>query len=103
MNESKPWWQSRTVIGALVVIVSSAAGLYGIQIDVGALTEIILQILALSGGVVAIYGRVKAERPIRRKSAADELQRVELPPTRPGTDHAPKGGLPGFEDLDRIL
>jgi hypothetical protein len=61
---AKPWWQSRAVIGSLVAIGASAAGLAGWEIDGAALTEIVLQVLALAGAVLAWWGTVRRKGPI---------------------------------------
>ena len=64
--EGKPWWQSRTIIGASVVLISTVASMWGWSVDIGVTTEVVMQVAALVGAVLAIYGRVRAERPIRR-------------------------------------
>lgn len=61
--ETKKWWQSKTIIGGIVAIGSGLAGLLGYNIDQQTqedLTNIILQVSAIVGGALAVYGRVKA-------------------------------------------
>lgn len=62
--DPKPWYRSRTILGALMVVASQAAALAGIPLDPGALTELATTAVSLLGGVLAIYGRIKAEQPV---------------------------------------
>ena len=62
--DAKKPWQSRTLIGAAVVIASAIAGLWKIKIDVANLTDILVQVSAILGAALAIYGRIKATQPI---------------------------------------
>lgn len=64
--DPKPWWQSRGVVGALLVIVSQVGAACGVQLDAGALTELAMQALGLLGAVLAMVGRIKAQQPIGR-------------------------------------
>ncbi|TCW32674.1 hypothetical protein [Marichromatium gracile] len=63
--ESKPWWQSRAVIGALMVVLAQIASAAGITIDSAALTDAALELISLAGAGVAIWGRVRARVPLR--------------------------------------
>lgn len=62
--EPKPWYASRGVIGGLMVVGAQLAQVIGYQVDAAALTDLVLQALALIGGVLALVGRVQATRPI---------------------------------------
>lgn len=64
MTDTKPWWQSKGVIGGAVAVVSAIAGLLGVSFDEGQLTESLLMIGAGVGGVLAIWGRVVADKQI---------------------------------------
>lgn len=66
----KPWWQSRGVVGSLVTVAASLAGLIGWSIDVQQTTELLMLAITLAGGVASWWGRVKAERPISRTQVA---------------------------------
>lgn len=86
-GQPKPWWQSRTLIGAGVVLLASVARLVApeIAIDVNATTDAALSALTLLGGALAWWGRVRATRPIRRRRPAadadtDAGRLRELPP-----------------------
>ncbi|MBA1445856.1 MAG: hypothetical protein M3H12_18705 [Chromatiales bacterium] len=61
----KPWWKSRGVMGGAVAAVAGVIGLFGLEIDQVTATDALLQIAALVGGIVAVYGRLKAAQPIR--------------------------------------
>ena len=60
----KPPWLSRGVVGSVVVIASMLAGIYGWHVDSDRTTDIIMQAVGLIGGIIALYGRIKAEQPI---------------------------------------
>lgn len=62
---TKPWWKSKGVIGGLVAIIAGLGGLFGLDVDQAALTDILLQLSAAVGGVVAVVGRFKAQKPLR--------------------------------------
>lgn len=68
MNETKPWYLSRTVWGALIAIAASLGGAFGIvfsEQDQAALSDAILEIVGALGAVVALYGRLSASRMLR--------------------------------------
>ena len=66
----KPWYLSRAVWGGIIAAGSALAGLVGLEVDQGAALEIALQVSALIGGALAIWGRVRATRPIRVREVA---------------------------------
>jgi len=64
MTDIKPWWQSKTLWGAIVTLASAALGLAGLDLgdaDRQALTELLTSLGAALGGVIAIFGRIKAK------------------------------------------
>lgn len=70
MDETKPWYQSRAIIGALVAILAGLLGLFGIDlsdIDQAELTTLAMNLFAIGGGLLAFYGRVKATKQVRFK------------------------------------
>jgi hypothetical protein len=69
--ESKPWYLSKTIWGAVVGVASGGLALagHGLSSDAQAwLTDEVVQVIeagaAVVGGLLAIYGRVKAETKI---------------------------------------
>ena len=63
MKSNKPWYLSKGVMGALAVVVATAAQMAGYEIgDPASWTT---ELLILSGAVVAIIGRVKAVKKIK--------------------------------------
>ena len=67
MDDSKPWWQSTGVWGGVVAVLAVGLGFFGYQIsgDLQAeLVETITSAIALGGGVLAIWGRIKATKTI---------------------------------------
>ena len=68
MNGTKSWRASRGVWGGLIAVGAIVAGWAGVNIDPetqGALTNIILEIVTLAGGILAIVGRVWATKEVR--------------------------------------
>lgn len=68
---TKPWYQSKTILGAGVTVAASLVALLGVEVsaaDQAALTDSLLAIASGMGGAVAIYGRVKASGSITSKS-----------------------------------
>jgi hypothetical protein len=67
MNTTKPWYLSRTIWASLVTILTSTAGMFGMElagIDDTALTDTILQAVTAISGLIAIFGRLSANNRI---------------------------------------
>lgn len=74
MESSKPWYQSRTILGGAVAAIAGGAQLLGYTItaaDQAALVDGVAQIVALAsgvasfvGGAVAMWGRIVASKAI---------------------------------------
>ncbi len=64
--DPKPWWQSTTILASTAVVVSQAVGLVGIDLDHGLVLNLITSLAGVVGGLMAIWGRVRAAQPIRR-------------------------------------
>jgi hypothetical protein len=70
MTEAKSLFASKTFWGAIIAIAASLAGMAGYtfgEADQQALVEIITTVGTSVGGLLAIYGRVKATKPIKAK------------------------------------
>ncbi len=70
-EQTKPWYASKTIWGAIVTIVSLLLSLKGIQIDektkqllIDQGTAAVTAVGTLIGSIMAIYGRIKAEKKI---------------------------------------
>lgn len=74
LGKPKPWWHSRAIIGAAMVMVAQGAKLGGLEIDSAALTDAILSGITLLGAALAWWGRVQASRPISRRDLAPGLR-----------------------------
>lgn len=64
----KPWYLSRTVWGGVLAIVASLANLAGLGIggaEQAELADRITALLAAAGGIVAVAGRLAAQRRLR--------------------------------------
>ena len=67
MDDTKPWYLSRGVIGSGVAIAAGVASAFHFQIDgdlQSSLTDWLLSGGALVGGALALWGRLKASRKI---------------------------------------
>jgi tetrahydrodipicolinate N-succinyltransferase len=71
-SDVKPWWQSRAIIGGAVSIGAVVAGLFGFNVDPDTQAVIVDQGVAIGaavatvvGGVMAIWGRIKATKAIK--------------------------------------
>lgn len=63
MDNMKPWYNSRTIWGALVAVAASLGGMIGVPVDVAdqaELTDLILQAVSLGGAALALIGRMAA-------------------------------------------
>ncbi|WP_350333391.1 hypothetical protein [Coralliovum pocilloporae] len=65
---SKPWYQSRTIWGAVVSIGASVAALADVTVPdttQAILADSLFQLTAVGGGIFSILGRLRAEQPVR--------------------------------------
>lgn len=67
-TDPKPWYQSRTIIGVIVTMLCTLVA-PALHVTVapemqGELTDVLLAAGGVAGSVLAIYGRLKAARPI---------------------------------------
>jgi hypothetical protein len=69
-SEGKPWWQSRTIIGAAAAILATVLGMvFKAEIPNEDVTELLLGLAAVVGSALAIYGRIKAKGPVEVRKA----------------------------------
>ena len=66
MNGDKPWWQSRTIIGIVVMLLAQALKWFNVDIVNADLTDIVTIAMETAGAALAVYGRVKARKTLRR-------------------------------------
>lgn len=65
MEEMKQWYLSKTVWGALLAILASLMPAMGTELDPGVRSDLADHLVSLAGavgGLVAIYGRLTAEK-----------------------------------------
>ena len=84
---SKPWWQSRAVLGLLASVLAMIAGRFGWSIDDGQITEMLLRAVELGGLVLAAWGTVRRSAPIDPTLVARVGDRAIRLPVR--TNRAP--------------
>ncbi len=74
MTDSKPWYMSKTVWGALVAILASILHLGGVELGVaeqGQLLDAVMGIVGSMGGLLAVYGRIMASQVLVSKDKAE--------------------------------
>lgn len=65
MEETKVWYMSLTLWGAIVTVLAAIGGLFGIDIDADTQKQIIEYIVlgaSALGGLIAAYGRIRAKK-----------------------------------------
>lgn len=68
VETEKAWWQSKTVWGGAIALAAGVAGAFGISVgleDQEMLTAAIVGIASGVGGLLSIYGRIKANKAIK--------------------------------------
>lgn len=78
--KTKSWWQSKTIIGAVVSMVSTLLASFGVAIAPEMQTEIVTTFVAFGGVIgsgLSIYGRIKASHTIT-KAAGTDLRSIAL-------------------------
>jgi hypothetical protein len=67
MEETKPWYLSKTVWGAVVTMVIGVLALFGfgkLEGEQESITELLMQIVTVIAGIVALIGRITAKNKI---------------------------------------
>ena len=62
----KPWWQSRTILGILIMLLAQALKYLKVDLATAELTQIVYLAAETLGASLAIWGRVKARKQIKR-------------------------------------
>lgn len=65
---NKAWFESKTIWGGLVTLLSVVLSVLGYQLtseDQEMLVAVITAVMGSIGGLLAIWGRVKASKPIK--------------------------------------
>lgn len=65
-DETKPWWQSRTILGIVIMVVAQVLKYLKVDLATEELTQIVYLAAETLGASLAIYGRVRARKAIRR-------------------------------------
>lgn len=68
MNETKPWWTSKTIIASGVALIGVGARIVGHELtaaDEATLVDAVTTLMTVGGTLVAIWGRTVAVTPIR--------------------------------------
>ena len=65
-EETKPWWQSRTILGIVIMVAAQVLKYLKVDLANEELTQIVYLLAETLGASLAIYGRVKARKAIKR-------------------------------------
>jgi uncharacterized membrane protein len=65
--ETKPWWESRAQVGALVALGATLLRAFGLEFDEGQATDVILAATQLIALVLAIWGNMQRTKPLDKK------------------------------------
>ncbi|MDY8109139.1 hypothetical protein U0C82_08270 [Fulvimarina sp. 2208YS6-2-32] len=68
MIDQKEWYRSRTVWGGLVALGAALGGLWGLEVSAPmqeTITTTLLDMAAAIGALVAIYGRLAADKTLK--------------------------------------
>jgi hypothetical protein len=61
----KPWWQSRTLIGVAVMLLSQILRRWHVDIVDAEISDILTMVLDAVGASLAIYGRINARKALK--------------------------------------
>lgn len=67
-DTTKKWYESRGVIGGIIVLAATIGGFFGYTVSAeeqNLLVELILALVTAAGGIVGICGRVRANKQIK--------------------------------------
>lgn len=65
---TKKWYESKTIIGVVVIVISQVGGIYGYNFDEQTqkdLAEVLSVLGTAVGSLIAVLGRMKAEKKIQ--------------------------------------
>jgi hypothetical protein len=65
-EETKAWWQSRTILGIVIMVVAQVLKYLKVDLATEELTQIVYLAAETFGASLAIYGRVRARKAIKR-------------------------------------
>ena len=66
--EGKSWYTSKSIVGGYVATVCGVIQLFGVVLtpdDQATITAAVVGVATAVGGIMAVYGRYKASRPIK--------------------------------------
>lgn len=68
MDETKPWWQSRTIWGSIAVLLVLVIKLIKPDAEVTdtELLDVIMATVGIVGSIMAIWGRIVAQKRLTR-------------------------------------
>ena len=67
MTDFKPWYASKTIWGAVVALLAAIASAFGVDIDQqmqANFVDTLLQLVAVGGSAIALFGRINATKLI---------------------------------------
>ena len=71
---AKTWWTSRAILGNLGTLISIGAGFFALNIDAGAITNVLVLLSGLITAVVSLWGSMERKGPINTDRIAGNLK-----------------------------
>lgn len=66
--QSKSWFASKTMWGAILATLAGFAGVLGYTVspeDIAGIEQAVVSLISIVGGLVAAWGRITASKPIK--------------------------------------
>ena len=68
MQDSKKWYESKTILASIVTVIALIAGMFNLTIDTETqqgIVELVTVIVGVFGSTTAIWARIKASKTIK--------------------------------------
>jgi peptidoglycan hydrolase-like protein with peptidoglycan-binding domain len=56
---AKPWWTHRALLGGLATVLASVAAIFGLEVDSGQLSEVLVAAITAITGALSIWGALR--------------------------------------------
>lgn len=63
MNDTKPWYLSKTIWASLIAVAAAIGSVFGVELDQAAqadLSTVVLQLVTVTSSMMAVFGRLSA-------------------------------------------
>jgi hypothetical protein len=56
---AKPWWAHKALLGGLATVLASVAAIFGLEVDSGQLSEVLVAAITAITGAISIWGALR--------------------------------------------